>query len=201
MIIPVKEWSRSFRFDMPEQEFVTLYPAPLEEGDRFFSLLHPAGSGQPALPPKDEKAEIPEKAETPEKAESTGGEGEGEEKTGEAKLPKPKAVAHRGVDYAGVYRLYRQEGSSVSEEELPVGVFAANVKPEEGDLTRISEEDLRKRFKGFEFDYQRGDLSSEKEMGVKMKESGIWRILLYGLLACLLLESLFAWFISRRREA
>jgi len=97
------------------------------------------------------------------------------------------------TDRAGVYKLLPppSEAATGDESDARVQVFAANVPPRESDVRRISVEELRAAYPGFEFEYQRG--AARRETAATTARGGeLWRWLAYVLLGLVLLESVLA---------
>ena len=109
------------------------------------------------------------------------------------------SVAYHRTDRAGLYELTIDAddgGGGGDPLERKQDFFAVNVRPRESDLRRVTEEELRRVFGGFEFRYQRGD--ARRIETAKTAEAGeLWRALAYALLAMALLESMLAHLFSR----
>jgi len=108
------------------------------------------------------------------------------------------SVAYHRTDRAGLYELTidADDGGGGDPLERRQDFFAVNVRPRESDLRRVTEEELRRVFGGFEFRYQRGD--ARRIETAKTAEAGeLWRALAYALLAMALLESVLAHLFSR----
>jgi uncharacterized membrane protein len=74
----------------------------------------------------------------------------------------------------------------------PISCFAVNVLPEEGDLSRTSEAELKRDFPGFVFKYEAGETPSSGKIEIKQPPSRIWKYIAYAVLALLLAEMLLA---------
>jgi hypothetical protein len=74
-------------------------------------------------------------------------------------------------------------------------VFATNTRPEEGDLRRISEGEVRGLYPEFDFRW-REDYARESEVRESRREGEIWKYLLGAVLALLLLEGFLAQFFG-----
>ena len=105
------------------------------------------------------------------------------------------SVTYRETDRAGVYKVTPKDKAGAEEEpdepDRAEQLFAVNVPARESDLTRISEQELRKVYGGFDFEYRRG--AARRERAAEVTRGGeLWRGLAYALLALVLLESVLA---------
>ncbi|RPH52231.1 MAG: VWA domain-containing protein [Planctomycetota bacterium] len=122
-----------------------------------------------------------------------------------AKSDDPKAFKNEGVRNAGKYKLLR---NSAKEEEKLVTYFAVNVGPREatpeeiqaseGNLERISKEEIQSRFPDFKIEFrgEKKDGANEIDMSPP-PASGLWKYLMYFLVGFLLLESALACLFGR----
>ena len=122
-----------------------------------------------------------------------------------AKSDDPKAFKNEGVRNAGKYKLLR---NSSKEEEKLVTYFAVNVGPREatpeeiqaseGNLERISKEEIQSRFPDFKIEFrgEKKDGANEIDMSPP-PASGLWKYLMYFLVGFLLLESALACLFGR----
>jgi hypothetical protein len=122
-----------------------------------------------------------------------------------AKSEDPKAFKNEGVRNAGKYKLLR---NSAKEEEKLVTYFAVNVGPREaspeeiqaseGNLERISKEEIQSRFPDFKIEFrgEKKDGANEIDMSPP-PASGLWKYLMYFLVGFLLLESALACLFGR----
>ena len=122
-----------------------------------------------------------------------------------AKSEDPKAFKNEGVRNAGKYKLLR---NSAKEEEKLVTYFAVNVGPREatpeeiqaseGNLERISKEEIQSRFPDFKIEFrgEKKDGANEIDMSPP-PASGLWKYLMYFLVGFLLLESALACVFGR----
>jgi uncharacterized membrane protein len=120
-----------------------------------------------------------------------------------AKTDDPKVFRNDGIRHAGKYRLIRQ----AAKEDL-LAWFAVNVEPRqatpeeihaaEGNLERISKEEIQRRFPDFkvEFRGQKRDGGQEIDV-VPPPASGLWKHLACLLVGFLLLESVLAGLFGR----
>jgi hypothetical protein len=125
-----------------------------------------------------------------------------------AKSDDPKAFKNEGVRSAGKYRLTR---SSAKEEEKLVTYFAVNVGPREptpeeiqaaeGNLERISKEEIQTRYPDFKIEFRGEKKEGEQEIDVSPPPaSGLWKYLLYFLVGFLCLESGLACLFGRGKQ-
>ena len=93
------------------------------------------------------------------------------------------------TDRAGIYELMpaADAGAGTAGSKL----FAVNCPPHESDTRRITAEDLRRKFEGFEFTYRRGE-AWQGPAGPGGQEGELWRWLAYTLVAMLFMESVLA---------
>ncbi len=122
-----------------------------------------------------------------------------------AKADDPRILHNQGVTHAGKYTL-RREASR--EEEKLTAYFAVNVLPRsptpdeireaEGNLERISREELRRRFPEFKADFL-GDRKEVQDVSAP-PGSSLWKYLLYLALGFILLESVLAWLFGRSKQ-
>jgi hypothetical protein len=121
----------------------------------------------------------------------------------EGKEPKagapPIPLRELGLSEAGAYELFRPGGAG--EKDQLVSFVAANVRPEEGDLEPVTEDELRRAYPGFKFQLKSNPgLSSESETGVVTPPHAlIGRWFLWAILALLAAESLLAWRFGSRQ--
>jgi hypothetical protein len=102
-------------------------------------------------------------------------------------------VESAATDYQGFYELHltRRDGG----EE--VRLTAANVDPEEGNLRRVSREFERKlAAKGIVVE-KAADVSASGQAG---GSSELWRYVLVAVLAVLLAEQVWGWYLGRQRS-
>lgn len=100
-------------------------------------------------------------------------------------------LVYRNADRSGLYALEREVEGGPYRTEL-LSYFAVNVDPEEGDLDRVSAEELRGRWgQSFVFQYQ-DTLDPAEKQERKPPASRLWKYLLYAVLALVLVESLLA---------
>jgi hypothetical protein len=125
-----------------------------------------------------------------------------------ARTDDPRVLRNEGVRHAGRYRLTRQ---APKEEERLLAYFAVNVPPRnptpeeihaaEGNLERISREELQRRFPDFKVEFRGEKKEGEQEIDVAPPPaSGLWKHLLYFVLGFLLLESTLAWLFGRGKQ-
>jgi hypothetical protein len=122
-----------------------------------------------------------------------------------AKTDDPKAFKNEGVRNAGKYKLLR---SAAKEEEKLVTYFAVNVGPREatpeeiptaeGNLERISKEEIQTRFPDFKVEFRGEKKDGANEIDLSPPPaSGLWKYLMYFLVGFLLLESSLACLFGR----
>jgi hypothetical protein len=125
-----------------------------------------------------------------------------------AKSDDPKAFKNEGVRNAGKYRLTR---SAAKEEEKLAAYFAVNVGPREttpeeiqaceGNLERISKEEIQSRYPDFKVEFRGEKKGSGQEIDVSPPPaSGLWKYLLYILVGFLLAESSLACLFGRGKQ-
>ncbi len=125
-----------------------------------------------------------------------------------ARTNDPKVLRNEGVEWAGPYRLTRQVPN---EGEKAVAYFAANMPPRtptpeeihaaEGNLDRITREEIRQRHPDFKVEFRGDRKEGEREMSLDAPPgSSLWRHLLYLLLGFMLLESVLAWLFGRAKQ-
>src|SRR6185503_19207011 len=113
-----------------------------------------------------------------------------------AKSDDPKMFKNEGVRNAGKYRLLR---NSAKEEEKLVTYFAVNVTPREvtpeeiqaaeGNLERISKEEIQRLFPDFKVDFRGEKRDGTSDIDMSRSASGLWKYLMYFLVGFLCLES------------
>ncbi len=123
------------------------------------------------------------------------------------KADDPKVLENEGLRNVGKYRLTR---SPSGEEPRLVTYFGVNMPPRrpspeeieagEGNLERISREEIRQRFPDFKVEFRGEKKENEAEMDVKAPASGLWKWLLYLVAGFLLLESVLACFFGRGKH-
>jgi uncharacterized membrane protein len=124
------------------------------------------------------------------------------------KSDDPKAFKNEGVRNAGKYRLLR---NAAKEEEKLGAYFAVNVGPREatpeeiqfseGNLERISKEEIQTRFPDFKIEFRGEKKAGEQEIDVSPPPaSGLWKYLMYFLVGFLLLESGLACLFGRGKQ-
>jgi len=125
-----------------------------------------------------------------------------------AKSDDPKAFKNEGVRNAGKYRLLR---NAVKDEEKLVTYFAVNVGPREpspeeiqaaeGNLERISKEEIQQRFPDFKVEFRGEKKGGANEIDMSPPPaSGLWKYLMYFLVGFLLLESALACLFGRGKQ-
>lgn len=125
-----------------------------------------------------------------------------------AKSDDPKVFKNEGVRSAGKYRLLR---NSAKEEEKLVTYFAVNVGPREatpeeiqtaeGNLERISKEEIQSRFPDFKIEFRGEKKEGANEIDLSPPPaSGLWKYLMYFLVGFLLLESGLACVFGRGKQ-
>jgi len=123
------------------------------------------------------------------------------------KTDDARVLKNEGVRHAGKYRLTRKASK---EEDKLLAYFAANVPPRtpspeeihasEGNLDRISKEEVQRRFPEFKVEF-RGEKKENEEIDLSPPPaSSLWKYLLYLILGFLLLESTLAWLFGRTKQ-
>jgi hypothetical protein len=95
--------------------------------------------------------------------------------------------------HAGLYRLNWQESPGGAASDL----FAVNPDVRESDLTRITADDLKKRWRNVEPEVITAIVTADASIGIRGQE--IWRTLAYWLAGMMGLESCFATWAGRQR--
>ncbi|HZN62212.1 MAG TPA: BatA domain-containing protein [Planctomycetota bacterium] len=121
--------------------------------------------------------------------------------------PENKPAVNEGLKYAGRYALIRPRADASGQDEL-ISYFAANLPPRtnaaeeilrcEGNLDKITADELRRRFPDFKF-----FLAGEGQAVGASETAGsslIWKYLLYALCGFLGLETFLAWFFGRAKQ-
>jgi hypothetical protein len=168
--LPVEQYHREFSLETPLEGTVTLSPTQPDPTQKFFRLFYPAAA-----------------------------------KTG----PRPgekQVLLNEGLRHAGRYRLTRP---APREEDRKVGYFAVNVPPRslapdevhaaEGNLERISKEEIQQRYPDFKVEFRGDKKRGEKEVEAN-PTSNLWKDLLYALLGFLAIESVLAWLFGRAKQ-
>jgi hypothetical protein len=125
-----------------------------------------------------------------------------------AKANDPRILYNEGLRHAGKYRLTR---SAAKEEDRLLAYFAVNVPPRaptaeevhaaEGNLERISREEIQSRFKDFKVEFRGHKKEGDQEIDVRPPPaSSLWKYLLYLVLGFMLLESTLAWLFGRTKQ-
>jgi hypothetical protein len=124
-----------------------------------------------------------------------------------AKSTDPKKLDNEGLRHAGIYKLTR---NAQKEEERLLAYFAVNVPPRsptaeeirlaEGNLERISKEQIQKEYPEFKVEFRGEKQGNKEEIDVAPPASGLWKYLLYVLLGFLLIESVLACLFGRGKQ-
>ena len=124
-----------------------------------------------------------------------------------AKSDDPKAFKNEGVRNAGKYRLLK---NSTKEEEKLVTYFAVNVSPREvtpeeiqgaeGNLERISKEEIQRLFPDFKVEFRGEKREGTGDIDLPHTASGLWKYLMYFLVGFLCLESGLACLFGRGKQ-
>lgn len=125
-----------------------------------------------------------------------------------SKADDPKAFKNEGLRSAGKYRLLK---SAAKEEEKLVTYFAVNLGPREptpeeiqsaeGNLERISREEIQSRFPDFKVEFRGEKRDGAQEIDLAPPPaSGLWKYLLYCLVGFLGLESALACLFGRGKQ-
>lgn len=93
----------------------------------------------------------------------------------------------------GLYILKRSDEESLKRGTPEVFCyFAVNLNPAEGDLRRISEDELRQLYPNFNCEWVSHLLEKRAEVVTKPPASNIWKYLIYAVLGLLILETILA---------
>jgi hypothetical protein len=125
-----------------------------------------------------------------------------------ARVEDPKILRNDGLRHAGAYKLLK---NAPKEEDRLLAWFAVNLDPEEpkpdlvhgaeGNLERISREDIQKRHPDFKVEFRGEKKEGRQEMDVTAAPSGgLARPLLYLVMGFLLLESALACLFGRGKH-
>jgi hypothetical protein len=125
-----------------------------------------------------------------------------------AKSEDPKVLRNDGLRHAGAYRLLKH---APKEEERLLTWFAVNLDPKdaspeevnaaEGNLDRISREELQRRYPDFKVEFRGEKRDGRQEIDVTPPPaSGLGRQLLYVVLGLLLAESALACLFGRGKS-
>ncbi len=107
-------------------------------------------------------------------------------------------ILHEDTAIPGIYRLDLRRPHS--PEEDTVEYFCANVEGDEGDLTRLEEDDLRRvydnlKFQALDVEQRLEDVAEEQSLA---RGREFWRAAIAAVLALLVCESVLAWLFGRR---
>lgn len=172
--LPVEQYQPPFSLETPVEGSVTLPANAPEKDQRFFRLFYPA----------------------------------------RAKSNDPKKLDNEGLRHAGrptlpsVYKLTR---NAQKDEEKLVAYFAVNVLPRtsspeevraaEGNLERISKEQIQGMYPDFKAEFRGEKKEGKQEIDLTPPPaSSLWKYLLYLLFGFLLLESVLACFFGRGKH-
>lgn len=127
---------------------------------------------------------------------------------GGTKTHDPKAMVNEGVRHSGTYRVLR---SAQKEEEKRLAIFAVNLPPRtpspeevhaaEGNMDRISKDEIHQRFPEFKVEFRGERKEGEQEIDLAPPpDSNVWKYLLYLVLGFLLIESVLACLFGRGKQ-
>jgi len=117
--------------------------------------------------------------------------------------PDPKAadqgfyLTYNETDCAGFYSIYRPAATGGGEELF--AHFAVNVDPREGDLARVTEDELRERFPGFEFSCTVDLSQAGGRAAIKPPPSSAWKWLAWMVFVLLFVETTLAAVFGRSK--
>jgi hypothetical protein len=112
--------------------------------------------------------------------------------------PAPVPVREMGLTDPGVYDLFRPGGAG--EPDQLVSHVAANVRPEEGDLDPIPEDEIRRAYPAFKFRVaSEADASAPAGGAASPSHNMIWTYFLWAVLTLLAVESFLAWRFGARQ--
>ena len=125
-----------------------------------------------------------------------------------AKSNDPKKLDNEGLRHAGKYLLTR---NAQAEADKRVAYFAVNVPPKspsaeevrtaEGNLERISKEQIQGMYPDFKAEFRGEKKEGKQEIDLTPPPaSSLWKYLLYMLFGVLLLESVLACFFGRGKH-
>ncbi|HEX7901821.1 MAG TPA: BatA domain-containing protein [Planctomycetota bacterium] len=125
-----------------------------------------------------------------------------------AKTDDPRVLGNQGIRSAGKYKLTR---AAAKEEErlvawiavnmLPRGSSAEEVQLAEGNLERISREEIQKRFPDFKAEFRGEKREGKTEMDLSAPPaSGLWKYALYLVAGLMLVESTLACLFGRTKQ-
>ncbi len=125
-----------------------------------------------------------------------------------AKANDPRILYNEGLRHSGKYRLLR---SAARDEEKLLAYFSVNVLPRaptaeeihasEGNLERISRDEIQRRFPDFKVEFRGQKKEGDQEIDVRPPPaSSLWKFLLYFVLGFMLLESTLAWLFGRTKR-
>jgi hypothetical protein len=124
-----------------------------------------------------------------------------------SKAEDAKILRNEGLRNVGKYRLTR---SPTREEPKLVAYYGVNMAPRtpapeeveaaEGNLERISREEIKQRYPDFKVEFRGEKKEGEAEMEVKAPASGLWKWLLYFVAGFMLLESVLACLFGRGKQ-
>jgi hypothetical protein len=175
--MPAELYAGTFVMDTPSEGQVSISiqrPAP---DSRWFTMFYPSApsTGTPGAPPSAKDGNKP--------------------------------AVNEGLRNAGRYALIRPRSDSSGQDTL-LSYFAANLPPRssapeelsrcEGNLEKISADEIRRRFPDFKF-YMSGDgqqIPATENAGSSL----IWKYLLFLLCGFLGLETFLAWFFGRAKQ-
>lgn len=125
-----------------------------------------------------------------------------------AKSDDPRMLGNQGIRSAGKYKLTR---AASKEEERLVSWFAVNMPPRgtspeelqlaEGNLERISKEEIQKRYPDFKAEFRGEKREGKTEMDLASPPAGgLWKHALYLVAGFLILESTLACLFGRSKR-
>jgi hypothetical protein len=125
-----------------------------------------------------------------------------------AKSNDPRVLINEGLRHSGKHRLVRKPPR---EEEKLMAWFAVNVLPRspsreeieacEGNLDRISKEEIQQRYPDFKVEFRGEKRQGEQEIDVSPPPaSSLWKLLLYFVVGFMVLESTLAWLFGRGKQ-
>lgn len=106
-------------------------------------------------------------------------------------------LSYRNTEDSGAYVMERPSEENGKTELLTY--FTVNVDPQEGDVARVSEEELRQRFPGFKFAIQSDQGRPGETVDIRPQAGRLWRFLAYAACAAAVAEMLLAAYFGRRK--
>ena len=117
-------------------------------------------------------------------------------------------MENEGLRHAGPYRI--EDPAASDDREKLVAMFAVNMPPDsptpeavhmaEGNLDRISPDEIERRYPEFKVEFLGGKKEGQQEIDVTPPSGNLWKYLLWLLLGFLLIESVMALLFGRAKH-